>query len=243
MVSCGSNILKCLLFFFNFIFFISGCGIIAVGVTVERNYERFLGFLGKDFSSPPVMMIVVGVIVAVIAFFGCCGAFKENYCMTMTYSALLGVVLIMELAAGSSAYVLRGDLEKIVQERMLDSMAHYDPNATITVTKTWDLIQSDLNCCGLFGFQDWKMQTIYANNSDLPDSCCKSYSHECGVGLMENLNDSYITGCYKKFLTGAEGNIVTIGAVGIGIAFIQVIGILFACCFARELKSGYEQVV
>ena len=32
-------------------------------------------------SSAPIVLIVVGVVVFFIAFFGCCGAWKESYCM------------------------------------------------------------------------------------------------------------------------------------------------------------------
>jgi CD63 antigen len=35
----------------------------------------------------PVLLIVVGVTVFVVAFFGCCGAVKENHCMIMTVSS------------------------------------------------------------------------------------------------------------------------------------------------------------
>jgi CD63 antigen len=34
----------------------------------------------------PVLLVVVGITVFVVAFFGCCGAVKENHCMIMTVS-------------------------------------------------------------------------------------------------------------------------------------------------------------
>lgn len=32
-------------------------------------------------SGAPIVLIGVGVVIFFIAFFGCCGAWKENYCM------------------------------------------------------------------------------------------------------------------------------------------------------------------
>lgn len=34
----------------------------------------------------PVTMIVLGTIILLISWFGCCGAIRESYCMSMTVS-------------------------------------------------------------------------------------------------------------------------------------------------------------
>jgi len=36
--------------------------------------------------------------------------------------------------------------------------------------------------------------------------------------------------------------VAVIGGVGIGLAFVQVVGIMFACCLARAIKKEYEVV-
>lgn len=38
--------------------------------------------------SVPVGLIVVGSVIFIIAFFGCCGAVRESQCMTMTVSII-----------------------------------------------------------------------------------------------------------------------------------------------------------
>jgi membrane protein CcdC involved in cytochrome C biogenesis len=35
-------------------------------------------------NAPPVVFIALGAVVFIIAFFGCCGAVRESYCMTTT---------------------------------------------------------------------------------------------------------------------------------------------------------------
>lgn len=32
----------------------------------------------------PILFIVIGAIIFIVAFFGCCGAIKESHCMTVT---------------------------------------------------------------------------------------------------------------------------------------------------------------
>lgn len=39
--------------------------------------------------APSILFIVLGSIVFVIAFFGCCGAIRESYCMTTTVSGVV----------------------------------------------------------------------------------------------------------------------------------------------------------
>jgi CD63 antigen len=69
-----------------FTFQISGIAILAVGAIIQNFYTNYSDFLLGNFFVGPVLLIVVGVIVFVVAFFGCCGAVKENHCMIMTVS-------------------------------------------------------------------------------------------------------------------------------------------------------------
>jgi CD63 antigen len=36
--------------------------------------------------------------------------FKENYCMTLTFAILLGIIFLMEIGAGIAAYHLKGQV-------------------------------------------------------------------------------------------------------------------------------------
>jgi CD63 antigen len=71
-----------------FIFQISGIAILAVGALIQNFYSNYTNFLDGHFYVGPVLLIILGVIVFVVAFFGCCGALKENHCMVMTVSWL-----------------------------------------------------------------------------------------------------------------------------------------------------------
>jgi len=39
-----------------------------------------------------------------------------------------------------------------------------------------------------------------------------------------------------------EQNVAYIGSIGIGVALIQVIGVICSCCLARTIKNEYETV-
>lgn len=144
-LTTSANFIKYLLFLFNFFFVITGVIIMAVGLTVQGAYHSFRDVLDAKFFSIPTFLVVIGSFIFVIAFFGCCGAYKENYCMTLTFSILLILIFILELAAGISGYVLRNDTRDLVSNALNSSMKSYGGNNSGEITLIWDEIQVDVS--------------------------------------------------------------------------------------------------
>jgi len=67
----------------------SGILIIGLGTTIHAIYNHFDSFLEDRFFSPANLLIAVGCIVFIVAFFGCCGAARESTCMIMIVSSPL----------------------------------------------------------------------------------------------------------------------------------------------------------
>jgi CD63 antigen len=58
-----------------------------VGALSYANIDKFdkhLADANVDISASPIALIVVGSIVFVVAFYGCCGAIRESHCMVVT---------------------------------------------------------------------------------------------------------------------------------------------------------------
>ena len=89
---------------------ISGLLLVVSGVVIQAAYKQYLDFLGYQFFSIPVLIVILGCVIFVIAFFGCCGAIKESHCMTVTFACLLGIVFIFEIVAGVAAYHLKAQV-------------------------------------------------------------------------------------------------------------------------------------
>ena len=60
-----------------------------IGFSVISVHDEYKNFLDHNYISAPSLMISIGLIIFCIAFFGCCGAIKENYCMLVTVSFTL----------------------------------------------------------------------------------------------------------------------------------------------------------
>lgn len=90
---------------------LTGLILIVTGAVIQGVYSQYLDFLGSSFFNAPVLLIVVGFVIFFITFFGCCGAIKENHCMTMTFSVLLAIVFLVELGCGIGAYSMKAEVE------------------------------------------------------------------------------------------------------------------------------------
>lgn len=239
--------IKYLLFSFNLIFAISGLALIITGGVVQAKYKEYLDFLGHDFFNTPILLIIVGCIIFFVTFFGCCGAVKENHCMTLTFSILLTLVLIVEIGAGIAAYTLRGELNSIIGTNMKNGLINYGKESAAGVTGTWNIVQHELECCGAEEYKDWMNATFSKEKDSVPDSCCKDDIEGCGKGVL-NMSSSdaaekiHTTGCLQKLESLVAENVAAVGGVGVGIALIQIVGVVFACCLARSIKSQYETV-
>lgn len=60
------------------------------------------------------------------------------------FAVLLGVIFILELAAGIASYVLRYDVEDIVMKQTKDGMLNYNTTGSEGVSLTWDRMQRDV---------------------------------------------------------------------------------------------------
>uniref|UniRef100_A0A3Q2ZW37 CD63 molecule n=1 Tax=Kryptolebias marmoratus TaxID=37003 RepID=A0A3Q2ZW37_KRYMA len=106
-VEGGMKCVKYLLFFFNFIFWLCGFALIIVGVMVQVSLHKTFMIHDATASAAPIVIITVGVLIFFIAFFGCCGAWKENHCMITTFAVLLSLIIVAEIAAAILGYVFR----------------------------------------------------------------------------------------------------------------------------------------
>jgi CD63 antigen len=147
-MGCLSGIAKYLLFLFNFLIVVCGIVLIAIGAIIlvneNKGIESFTDFSVGGFA------IAVGVIIFLIAFFGCCGAIKENSCLLTSYAVILIVLLILQIVLGALAFVAikndDGELNKQVTTAVKKVFDDYVKDTTNEdKRKVVDEIQKDVS--------------------------------------------------------------------------------------------------
>ena len=92
MDNCCDSMLNKLVAIFDFFLFLIGATLIGVGAYIHVKMSDYLTYFDAS-----VLFIVLGAIVLILGFFGCCGACTENSCMMFTFATLLALVVIAEV--------------------------------------------------------------------------------------------------------------------------------------------------
>ncbi|KAM8977437.1 CD63 antigen [Pelodytes ibericus] len=232
-VEGGMKCVKYLMFLFNLIFWICGIALIALGIYLQIQLNHSIVIKNASSSGAPIVIIAVGVVIFFIAFFGCCGAAKENYCMVTTFAVLLVLIFLVEIAAAIAGYVFKDKVRTSFQDSFRDGMEKYN-----TTKDAIDSLQRDFKCCGANSSSDWDTTGPLAGKHVVPDSCCKNITKDCGKNTTaENI---YTNGCVEGIDAWIKSNVAIVAGVALGIAFFEILGIIFACCLMKGIRSGYE---
>ncbi|KAM9409492.1 CD151 antigen-like isoform 2-T2 [Pholidichthys leucotaenia] len=216
--TCGTICLKYLLFTFNFLFWLAGGVVMAVGVWTLVEKSDYISLLSsKTYAASAYILVLAGAIVMVTGVLGCCATFKEQ-------RRLLRVV----------NEELKLNLKKTITEK-------YQQSSYEHITRAVDKLQQEFKCCGSINSSDWS-ESVWIRSGDskgraVPDSCCKTPSEFCG--MRDHPSNIYKVegGCITKLEKFILEHLKIIGAVGIGVACVQIIGMVFTCCLYRSLKA------
>uniref|UniRef100_A0A3B3CQ94 Tetraspanin n=1 Tax=Oryzias melastigma TaxID=30732 RepID=A0A3B3CQ94_ORYME len=193
--------MKCVkysLVFFNFICWICGLALIVLGIMAQVSLHNTLRIKDVSMSGVPIVLIAVGALIFFIAFFGCCGAWKENYCMVTTFAVLLTMIIIIEIAAAIAGFVFRDKISTIVKDSLTDMIENYK-NGTKEFKASVDGVQEKWKCCGVNSSSDWSY--LDSDGNTVPDSCCITKTTGCGKGNMKDASKVYQKVIHHIYLT------------------------------------------
>ncbi|XP_041083672.1 CD9 antigen-like isoform X2 [Polyodon spathula] len=191
-VKGGMKCVKYLLFIFNFIFWMVGSLVLAIGLWLR--FDSTTTSIFEVDSSPTTFFIGVyiligaGALIMLVGFFGCCGAVRESQC-------LLGLIV--------------KEIQDVYASAVENFNRDYSSNHTLTV------FHEALKCCG-----DGKSD----KNTNVHKTCTEHDNKSCVAAIEEFFN----------------GKLYIIGYVGIGIAGVMIIGMVFSmvlCCAIRNSRD------
>ena len=234
----------------NFIFFVSNLifaivaiVLIAVGCVLVVDYNHYLDFLqrGGDWSligSIGYLIIGIGVFVTLVYVLGTVGACKKNKCMLYSFAAILGLIIVIEMAIAITLFVYSGTLPTVLGSIMRNNIKEYKSTSDDTIKFEWDEIQTNFECCGVKNYTDW--EDIFPNGTQLaPFACCKSTT-SCYRADQVTKDKIYSHGCFTKFERALETKLGVVGQTTITIVSFQLISIIMAVYFGRNNELNYK---
>lgn len=240
--TCGTICLKYLLFTFNLLFWLAGGAVMAVGLWTIVEKSDYISLLSSSYYSVSAyILIAAGGIVVMTGIIGCCATLTETKSLLIVYFVLLLCIFLLEITAGVLAYINYQELDEELKQNLKETMVmKYQQSGEESVTKAVDKLQQQFMCCGSNSSSDWSDSVwIKAAGNDrlVPDSCCKTPSDNCGRRDHPSNIYNVEGGCITKLEDYILSQLQILGAVGIGIAFLQLVGMMFTCCLYHNLKE------
>ncbi|XP_068049970.1 tetraspanin-4 isoform X2 [Anomalospiza imberbis] len=219
--SMAHNCLQCikyLMFVFNLLFWLGGCGILGVGIWLAVTQGNF-ATLSSSFPSLSAanLLIVTGTFVMIIGFVGCIGAIKENKCLLLSFFIMLLIIFLLELTVVILFFVYTDKIDKYAQRDLKKGLHLYGTDGNIGLTNAWSIIQTDFRCCGVSNYTDWF--EVY-NTTRVPDSCCLEFSENCG---LHSPGTWWKAPCYETVKVWLQENLLAVGIFGLCTAMVQVL--------------------
>lgn len=239
--------LKVMMFVFNGVIFLAGAAILGVGIWVKVDSGSVLNFLGKIEDVPSelsqvlnvgILLIVIGALLLVIGFLGCCGAVKESKCMLLLFFIIVLVVFIAEVAGAVVILVFRPLADelfaKVGKAAVENIKKDYGKNPD--VTGLWNTTMTTLKCCGFYNSSDFVSSPYYVDhNQQYPPQCCPGLDRPCNQTMVDSITT--ITGCYPKIHQLIDDNTVVIVAVALGIAALEMCAMAVSMILYCRIKS------
>jgi len=231
--------LKYIVFLCNFIFFLTGAAVLGIGVYVQVEFTEYYDFLSEKYLGSGIILMVVGGVILIVAFFGCCGACTENACMMYTFGSLVALILIVEIGCTVTVFLFKDQVWNEVNHQLIDGLNKYGKNESQGTTQSWDELQSQFECCGVESYLDWGSVLYFNETSSVPDSCCSDGKGAvgCGNGQLTDPTHIYETGCLTALASFIKENLIIVGIAGAAIVVLQIIGVIVACCLGRRMKE------
>ncbi|XP_067128219.1 23 kDa integral membrane protein-like [Centruroides vittatus] len=207
---------KYIFFVLNFLLFCLGLAIAGIGIWTlnDPNFLKYqLNLPIDEFHSTAYIIIVVGFVLVIIGFVGCCGAILDNACLLCLFSTVMIFLLLLGAAAALVIWIglhnttVRGHLEREMFKKLQN-------------TDFFTFVEKNLKCCGVKGQEDYK--------GEIPESCKDN-------GII------YKEGCLRRMEILLKEKAAILGGMSATIAILAIIASIIAitimCAVRRTSKA------
>ncbi|CAH2278208.1 tetraspanin-7-like [Pelobates cultripes] len=248
----GMALLKASLMAFSFVFWVAGLVMLTVGIWAKLSLEEYLVLSTNDYPNTPLILLVSGAAVLLWGFLGCLSAAAEKRFLLRIYGLFQMAVLVAGLAAGLSGLFYRRDIADGFESGLQDAVISYSEDEE--KADALDVIQRALHCCGVHSYLDWldspwsieqrEQHSYYEySNGSVPSSCCQARRGCHNSPVLAGAPGIHREGCFKKVCDFVSDNMFYIATAALGLAIMQVVGIILTCVLATKITQRMSDMV
>ncbi|KAI5094974.1 mitogen-activated protein kinase 4 isoform X1 [Silurus meridionalis] len=162
---------------------VSGVTFTLLGSYFIAIYKIFEDFRVDDYGLVPAIIIlaVAGVMFS-ISIIGCCAIWRESKIGLGFFLLIILLIFAAEVTALVFGYVYEPSISEGFSDSEYDFFYMYD--GYNSQSKAVDYLQTELQCCGLTDYNDWKNFRWYYDRKTVPESCCRA-NEQCSGKLEQ----------------------------------------------------------
>jgi hypothetical protein len=170
------------------------------------------------------------------------------------YTFFLVLIFVLEIVVVVLFFVYKGDMERETRGVLTTSVHKFysTRERANAFTLTMDFTMAQSRCCGISNSTDFIKAEMFQKNKTagqiIPLACCKLGEHplelkpedpNCIVNPNAK-NSYYTTGCLDSFFGTLYSSVNYVIIVGLVVALLQIIGIVFAICVYKAAYYDYK---
>lgn len=232
-----------------------GATVITVSLWLRQRIDADLApVFGVEFEVILWFLCVVGGGIIVVAVGGCRAAIHEYRLLLKLIAGLVIALVVIQLFLFLWVISCRIRLHRNATHILLQTLQDYSTRKNIQ--KLFDTSQKRYNCCGVRGFKDY-LEVQQCSPPPLrdnpctcpvPPSCCKnislclnpSWSKQVTCGTKGSDTPFYNAGCQQELANQLHTSIDRVVNVTLSLGVVQVLGVIFAYCLARNIHPVYD---
>ncbi|XP_069623858.1 tetraspanin-33-like isoform X2 [Ranitomeya imitator] len=203
-----SQVVKYSLFISCYIFWVASGLLIAVGFYAKLCKET--GVVDSLTADPAILLIVVGMLMFIITFFGCMGALRDVHLLLKIFAGLLIVVLILQLVAAVLGFIFSGMVLDKASSVMLRAIIYYRED--LDLQNFIDYIQKKIVINTMCGYETQNLMSWQAEER------------------------IFIDGCLDKIVSWGRGNLLFLGYIALGLILLEIVVICLAVVLIHQIN-------
>lgn len=208
--------------------FVFGWILLITSAVILSHYGGYSKFADHKYANIFICILIVGVALVAVGFFGFYIGVKEMYHFLVLFSIFISIVSIAEIASGLIVFSYTENVNTVTTKALHRAVADYQ-NVTVAQEMV-DWIQVSYKCCGSDGVQDFQKIT---------SECAVAVPSCYDTGACEG--NLYKRGCDKLFAGFVKENMLVLGGVAAGFSWLfNSVSIFLSCIINRLNEDRYE---
>lgn len=264
-LNCSGKVAKLILAVCNLVVMLAGLAMIGVAIwfVSDPNAIKILQVTSDPSSTTRVMagaaggiVIFSGLLLFLVGLIGFCGAMRHKTGCLNCFSAILIILIILQLVAAILAGVFHSQISSGLTTSMNTTMNQYK---TSNITReAWNFVQYEFKCCGFHNSTNWKHVNWTDSKEPVPLTCCAHNSKtgdylkpdylniaQCYDDARSEVKNStmlYFRGCETMLEEWIGAQLGPLIGIAVAVVVIEIVGIILSCLLTARIKSGYEYV-